>query len=516
MAATDDFFNQIALGYDDPLRFILWALPWGETPELSIVPLPEPWASRFPGCKYGPDRWACEIFDDIAQQVREHQFDGIHAVDSIQTAVASGHGIGKSFLTACIVIWIMATRPNAKGVVTANTGKQLETKTWAEISKWLKRSLVADMFEIQAESIYAKDSPDSWRVDAVTCREENSEAFAGQHAASSTSFYIFDEASAVPDKIWEVAEGGLTDGEPMWFVFGNPTRNTGRFKECFGKFRDSWHTWQIDSRDVFITNKPRLMKWAKEYGEDSDFFRVRVRGLFPNASSLQFIPSALAEEASRRPAPAQHRVDSAILGIDVARFGDDDTVIYTRYGRNGTTPVRRYHGLSGDRVIALTKEKINELKRAGFERVYCFMDEGAMGGSIVDVLKADGFPVRGVAFAASADDPVVYHRKREEMWGRMKEWLKVGSIPNDQMLFDDLTGVEYAYADGGQIKLERKEEMKKRGLHSPDSADALALTFAYKVQEYSERTTDERLYERGGSSRNFDPLSLSGGRGWTN
>lgn len=516
MSSTDDFYEQIALGYDDPLRFILWALPWGDIPELSIVPLPEPWASRFPGCKYGPDKWACEILDAVAQQVRENRFDGIHAVSPIQMAVASGHGIGKSFVTACIVLWIMSTRPNCKGVITANTGKQLETKTWAEISKWLKRSLVADMFEVQSESIYAKDSPDSWRVDAVTCREENSEAFAGQHAASSTSFYIFDEASAVPDKIWEVAEGGLTDGEPMWFVFGNPTRNTGRFKECFTKYRNSWTTRQIDSREVFITNKTHIAKWAAEYGEDSDFFRVRVRGQFPNASTLQFISTELAESAAHRSPPAQHRVDSAILGVDVARFGDDDTVFFTRYGRNGTVPVKRYHGLSGDRVIALTKEKINELRQMGFERVYCFMDEGAMGGAIVDVLKADGFPVRGVAFAQSADEPARYYRKREEMWGRMKDWLKDGAIPDDQALIDDLTGVEYGYADGGAIKLEKKEDMKKRGLHSPDSADALALTFAYRVQEYSDRPSEEKPYVRGAESRSFDPLALALGGRWTN
>ena len=207
MQISDDIGEELGRCYADPLRFVLWAFPWGETPELSIVPLPEPWASKYPGCKYGPDRWACEVLDEIGQQVRENAFDGIHAVKPIRHAIASGHGIGKSFLTACLVIWILATRPDSKGVVTANTGPQLRSKTFAEITKWLKRSLVASMFDILSESIAAKESPESWRVDAQTCKEENSESFAGQHSASSTSFYIFDEASAVPDKFgkWQKA-----------------------------------------------------------------------------------------------------------------------------------------------------------------------------------------------------------------------------------------------------------------------------------------------------------------------
>lgn len=510
MSDNDEFYEELAACYDDPLKFVLWAFPWGETPELSMVTLPEPWASQYPACKYGPDKWACEVLEYIGEQVRNNAFDGTHAVKPIQIAVASGHGIGKSFLTACLVIWIMATRPGAKGAVTANTASQLETKTFAEISKWLKRSLVRDMFDIKASSVVQKDEPESWRVDALTCREENSEAFAGQHAASSTSFYIFDEASAVPDKIWEVAEGGLTDGEPMWFVFGNPTRNTGRFKECFGRYRNLWRTFQVDSREVQITNKEQLESWLKEYGEDSDFFRVRVRGQFPNASTTQFIPTKLAEDAMARPAPARHNIATAIVGVDVARFGDDDTVLALRYGKDATTPLARYHGLSGDRVIALVKAKINELYREGFERVYVFLDEGGLGGAIVDVLRADGFrEVRGVNFGQGADDPELYPFKREEMWARMKKWLEIGSIPNDQQLLDDLTGIEFEYDMQGRPKLEKKADMKKRGLHSPDSADALALTWAYQVREVSDRTIGpERRAGNADNQREFNPLEL--------
>ena len=471
---------------------------------MSIVPLPEPWASRYPNCKYGPDRWACEILDEVGRQVREHGFDGVHAVPALRFAMASGHGIGKSCLTAWLVIWIMATRPGAKGAVTANTASQLETKTWAEITKWLKRSLVADMFIIGKTSIQAKESPESWRVDALTCREENSESFAGQHAAASTSFYIFDEASAVPDVIWEVAEGGLTDGEPMIFVFGNPTRNTGKFKECFTKGRGTWYTKSIDSREAFITNKTQIAEWAKEYGEDSDFFRVRVRGLFPAQSSRQFISLDLAEAAAKRQPPS-FRANLAVVGVDVARYGDDDTVITTRVGRDGTYPIKRFHGLNTVQVVARVKSHINELYNAGFKHVRCFVDEGGVGGGPVDMLKEDGFPVRGVQFGAAADEPSQWNRKREEMWGRMREWLKDGSIPNDGRLIDDLTSPEFDINLNGAVKLERKEDMKKRGCSSPDAADALALTFAYRLQEYE----DDGLSFRGSTGRrNFNPTGI--------
>lgn len=504
---SDDIAEELARGYDDPLRFVLWAFPWGESPELSIVPLPEPWASKYPGSKFGPDKWACEVLDEIGQQVRANGFDGIHAVKPIRLAVASGHGIGKSFLTACLVIWILATRPNCKGVVTANTAAQLKTKTFAEISKWLRRSIVADMFEIKAESIEAKEAPESWRVDAQTCKEENSESFAGQHSASSTSFYVMDEASAVPDVIWEVAEGGLTDGEPMMFVFGNPTRNTGRFRECFGKRKNVWSTRQIDSRSVFITNKEQMEEWRKEYGEDSDFFKVRVKGEFPSQSDKQFILSGLVMGAARRDMP-HNAATCAIIGVDVARFGDDDSVIYTRIGR-GWLPIKRFKGLSTTQLVAKVKQHFDEVRALGFprDRIYINVDEGGVGGGPKDQLRDDGYPVRGIQFGAGADDPKTYARLREEMWGRMKLWLMDGgTIPNDQGLIDDLTAPEYDILPGGQIKLESKKDMKKRGLNSPDSADALALTFAYKIEEYIPLAELEYRNRRSGR-RDYDPFA---------
>ena len=223
-----DLADAIAECYADPLRFVRLAYPWGEPGPLRDAT--------------GPDEWQIQFLNELGAEVRKRAFDGIHAVEPIRMAVASGHGIGKSTLVSWVVNWIMSTRPQAIGTITANTFVQLSSKTWASIQTWTKRCITSHWFAVTGERIFYKSHKESWFASAQTCREENSEAFAGQHAATSTSFYVFDEASAVPDRIYEVAEGGLTDGEPMFFLFGNPTRNSGKFhKAVFGSERHRWN-----------------------------------------------------------------------------------------------------------------------------------------------------------------------------------------------------------------------------------------------------------------------------------
>ena len=283
--------DEIAEFYDDPLGFVLYAFPWGEDHSL------------LEGAD-GPRKWQWEFLEKWGQEIRTRGFDGKTPVTPIQFSIASGHGIGKSALSAWITLFIMSTRPYSKGVVTATTSPQLKTKTWAELGKWKKLCITGHWFNYNAShgnmNLTHKEASDTWRVDAQTCREENSESFAGLHAAGSTPWYLFDEASGVPDKIFEVSEGGLTDGEPMRFMFGNPTKNSGYFRKSFGAFRHRFNTNQIDSRDVRGTNKELIDTWARDYGEDSDFFRIRVKGQFPRASSLQFIPTDLVEQAAKR------------------------------------------------------------------------------------------------------------------------------------------------------------------------------------------------------------------------
>lgn len=445
----------------------------------------------------GPDKWQKEILIEISEEVAKRGFDGHNAVDPIQKAVSSGHGIGKSALTAWLILWIMSTRPYAKGVVTANTSDQLKTKTWGELGKWKKKCICGHWFEYNNSkgnmNLYHKSFKEEWRVDAQTCREENSESFAGLHAANSTPFYIFDEASAVPDKIWEVSEGGTTDGEPMWFAFGNPTRNTGRFRQCFGRLKHRWDTKQIDSRTVDITNKSRLQQWVDDYGEDSDFVRVRVKGQFPRASSNQFISAEDVNIASKRVVGDDDGA-SVLVGVDVARFGDDQSVIFTRRGRDAKNiAVKKFRELD---TMQLATEVIEHCEK--YHPDVVFVDGGGVGGGVVDRLKQMRYSVIEVQFGGKPDNPKKYSNKRAEMWGEMREWLAVGAIPDDPELYDDLTSPEYGLNAKDQIQLERKEDMKKRGLSSPDIADALALTFAKKVNR-----RDAPRLSRGGIARSY-------------
>ena len=220
-----------------------------------------------------PDEWQADVLRDIATNQR--------------VAVASGHGIGKTAEIAWIIHWFISTRPDPQIVVTANTKNQLDSKTWRELAKWNKQALNADIFEHSATKFFLKDSPDTWFASAIPWTEHNSEAFAGTH--EEHVLVLFDEASNIAQPIWDVVEGAMTTTGAKWVAFGNPTRNTGAFRECFGKFRHRWVCRQIDSRTAKMVDSKQVQQWIDDYGEDSDFVRVRVRGEFPRAGSNQFI-----------------------------------------------------------------------------------------------------------------------------------------------------------------------------------------------------------------------------------
>lgn len=487
VSTENELADDLAQFYADPLGFVMYAYPWDTDASIQLVKLEEPWCWRFDS-EYGPDAWACELLDSIGRQVQERGFDGQTAVDAIQEAVTSGHGIGKSAMTGWLVDWIMSTRPFAQGTVTANTSTQLETKTWAQIAKWTKMCVTAHWFNISmgrgSMKMTHKEHPEKWFCSAQTCREENSEAFAGQHAANSTSFYINDEASAIPDKINEVQEGGMTDGEPMRFAFGNPTRNTGWFRKVFGVNRHRWGTTRVDSRTVQITNKKKLQEWVDDYGEDSDFVRVRVRGEFPSASDMQLIAGDWVHEARHREAVALLD-DPLIVGIDVARGGNDNGSIRARKGQDARSfPVTKIPGeLIKDtmRFVAVITQYLHNLEAKYHRPDAIMMDATGIGGPAADRLRQMGYHVTDVQFGGKADNPK-YADKSTEMWMRGRDAIRDGlAIPDDADLAEQMTSREYGHNKHDKLKIEAKDDMKKRGIDSPDDVDALFLTYAYQV-----------------------------------
>lgn len=490
-----DLIEELA-GYSlDPPGFVLWAFPWGEEgTELETA--------------VGPEDWQWQVLCDLR--------DGLITIEhAVQIARTSGHGIGKSALVAWIILWAISTFEDTKGVVTANTENQLKTKTWAEVSKWHRLFIARDLFRMTATALFARDPAHEreWRIDMVPWSERNTEAFAGLHNQGKRILVLFDEGSAIPDVIYEVTEGALTDQNTqiIWMLFGNPTRNKGRFRDCFagGKFAHRWNSAAIDSRSVSLSNKSQIIRWIEDYGEDSDFVRVRVLGKFPRVDAESFIPFETANNAVEREIVQQH--GAVILGVDVGRFGDDPSVIYPRCGRDAITRgVEILYGLS---TMALAGKVAATYLRLGATIV--MVDSGGVGGGVVDRLRQLRIPVIEVDFSTKPDgfsnSGVKYANKRAEIWGEMRNWLDTGSIPNiptgeHTVLTDELTAPTYFLNSKEAIQLEGKKEMRARGIPSPNVADALATTFAYPSYEYVPDAADREAMKPK-QAPDYDPFS---------
>jgi len=489
LPAEEELIETVARFKDDPLGWVRWAYPWGE----KNGPLRD---------DHGPDDWQRELLTDIGREVRGRRFDGQSAVLPVRLAISSGHGIGKSTASGWIAGWILSTRPHSVGTITANTFAQLTTKTWPAITKWMRLSITSHWFAIGAEKIAARQAPDSWFVSAQTCRRENSEAFHGQHAARSTSWYLFDEASAVPDEIWNAAEGGLTDGEPMIFAWGNPTRNQGKFHRIvFGSERERWKQQIIDSRTCRYPNQTLIQEWLEDHGEDSDFFRVRVRGIAPRSGDLQFIDHERVWNAQKRE-PSSFPDDPLIAGFDPSGGGSAWNVIAFRRGLDArTVPAIRLPGefVRTDRGPMLTKLTQLLSEQSPEKKIAMLFVDSAFGAPYVERLRAMGYDnVQEVNFGAPSPDR---HQSnmRAYMWEKMRVWLEKGAISSDIVLENDLTGPQCDRNRREQLVLESKQQMMKRGIASPDNGDALALTWAAFVPPVEKTPQRDRGFGRQGS-----------------
>jgi hypothetical protein len=451
--------DDIAQFYDDPYGFIMYALPWGAEGTLLED-------------QDGPDTWQKDQMMHIAKVLV------LEPDANIRDATASGHGIGKTAEVAWVILWAMSTRPHLSGVVTANTTAQLQTKTWRELALWHKMLINGHWFKWAATSFKHVDHPETWFVNAVPNTEHNSEAFAGLHA--KYKLIIFDEASGIPDKIWEVTEGAMTDPRSIWLVFGNPTRNTGRFVDCFTT-DTRWNRRQVDSRTCKMTNKEEIAEWVKAYGEDSDFVRVRIRGIFPRAGNLQFISTLHYDAAVLRELPPEvYMHQPFVVAVDVARFGTDQSVIAIRQGRK-LHELRKFREYD---TMQLASETIRAIKQ--YKPQIVFVDAVGVGGGVVDRLRMLNYDCVEVNAGAKPYDTELYYNKRMEMADRMKAWLNHADMTvcsGDRDCRQAFIGIEYGFADtktaGGElIRLEKKADMRRRGLPSPDEFDAIAYTFA--------------------------------------
>jgi hypothetical protein len=486
-----ELIDDIAAFELDPYGYVLYVYPWGEGELAEFT---------------GPDVWQTNVLIDIRDKLKKGVLNNFAQV--IREATASGHGIGKSALVSWLVDWAMDTHEDTRGVVTANTDTQLRTKTWPEVQKWSRLRITAHWTEVTATAIYSKTPghESNWRIDAIPWSKEKPEAFAGLHNKGNRILVIFDEASTVDDSIWEVAEGAMTDENTqiIWCVFGNPTRNTGRFRECWRKFKRLWQTWQIDSREAMTSNKTLIQEWLETYGIDSDFFKVRVRGMFPSASAKQFISTDSVDKAyGKHLREEQYNFAPVIITCDPAFEGDDTLEIGKRQGLAFwllmTIP-------KNDNDIHIANILANLEDEHQADAVFI---DGGFGTGIVSAGRTMGRNWTLVWFSGESSDSGCLN-KRAEIYKLTRDWLKEGgAIPKNYELYEELIGIETIPRLDDKIQLEAKKEYKKRLGRSPGKADVLALSFAFPVQKKSllRAKADKNGMYFANNGQKFNPLA---------
>jgi hypothetical protein len=461
----EDVASWLASCAADPVRFVKTAFPWGvEGTELAGASGPEEW-----------QLW-------LLQQIK----DGLlRPGEAIRVAISSGHGIGKSCAMAWTCLWAMSTSPDCRGVVTASSENMLYTRFRAELRKWYRLFRAREFFELTATSLLAVDPghSDTWRVDMVPWNPNRSEAMAGLHNANRRVIVIFDEASSIDEIIYDTIEPIVTDAnvEAIWVCCGNPLRADGRFRELFdGKHAHRWVTRHIDSRSISFTNKAELQRWVDDYGENSDFVLARVRGIFPQVGSDQFISPAAVDAAVKRELDPSHN-DPLVIGVDVARYGSDQSVIFPRKGRDARSIAPLvFRGISLDKLEDYVVHFC-----ANHPVAQIMIDGTGLGAGLCDHLIRRGFNVTDIQFAGRPQqmiDGVRYANRRAEIWGLLRHALRYLCLPDNAELKEQLCSPQYSFAKGGDaILLESKDLMRRRGAVSPDLGDALACTYGAEI-----------------------------------
>lgn len=386
-------------------------------------------------------------------------------------SIRSGHGVGKSATLAWAILWFMCCYSHVRIPCTAGSKSQLRDVLWPEIAKWM-RQMPADlqgMINWQTERITwgDKGNDQTWFAAARTSRKENPDALQGFHEGNL--MFVVDEAPGVPDEIFQVKEGALTEEGAIDIMTGNPTRLAGEFYRSHHKDRHLWKTFHFSSADSSLVSPAYAERIAKKYGADSDVYRVRVKGDFPLAESDTWIPLHLIEEARMvTHEPNGHR---NMWGLDPARYGDDESALVKRTGPKviSVDGVRKHDTMYVAGWVA---------KQAKVEKPdQIFVDTIGIGAGVYDRLKELGYPVVPVNVATAADDKKEYYRCRDELWGRVKDAVEEGLNVFDEELAGQLSGPKYSFASNGSVVIEPKDKMKERGVDSPDRADALCLTY---------------------------------------
>ena len=392
-------------------------------------------------------------------------------------SVRSGHGTGKSTTASWAMLWFVLLRFPNKVVVTAPTSGQLFDALFAELKRWINElpDQLKVLLTVKADRVELTAASSEAFISARTSRAETPEALAGVH--SENVLLVVDEASGVPEKVFEAAAGSMSGHAATTILMSNPTRSSGTFFESQTRMASSWWTRRWSCVDSPLVSEEFVDEMRARYGEESNAFRIRVLGEFPMADDDTIIPFHLADSAIRR--DIQITPDAKpIWGLDVARFGADKTALCKRYG-NVVTEISSWQGLDLMQTVGRVMAEYDGLSPS-MRPSEILVDSIGVGGGVVDRLRELGAPVRGINVGEAPAMGNTYMNLRAELWFKTKGWLEDRSckIPNDDQLLAELTSIRYAFTPSGKMKAESKDDMRKRGLKSPDLADALCLTMA--------------------------------------
>jgi len=412
-----------------------------------------------------PDNWQAEMMTAVAKGHR-------------RISIRSGHGVGKSTAVSWLAIWYILTRYHAKIVVTAPTSAQLYDALFAEIKRWVKElpPMLNELLEVKAERIELKQFPQENFISARTSRAEQPEALQGIHAENV--LLIADEASGVPEAVFEAAAGSMSGHSATTILLGNPVRSSGFFYDTHTRLANEWWTRKVSCVDSPRVSEAYVKEMASRYGEESNAFRIRVLGEFPRSDDDTVIPMELLELAVQRDVQPT-KFSPLVWGLDVARFGSDKSALCKRQGNTVPEPVRVWANLD---LMQLTGAVVAEWEALiPSERpTEILVDSIGLGAGVVDRLRELGLPARGINVSESPAMGLTYRNLRAELWHKAKAWLEKRDcrIPKDEKLIAELATVRYSFTSNGKIQIESKDEIRKRGLSSPDLADAFVLTFA--------------------------------------
>lgn len=452
-----------------PWDWVLTCYPWRQPGS----PLEE----RF------PELWQREWLKRLQDELQRKDLSPEEVTNRVlRIATAAGHGVGKTALVAWVIHWFVSVFPGGRAVVTASTQPQLDTKTWRTLAEWQHVAINGWQIEWTASRYKNRDAPNTWYVSAIPWSEHNPQAFAGEHG--KYVLIIFDEASAIAASIWEVIKGAFTTGLIFFFAFGNPTEGSGGFYDAFHKPGEVelWIQFRVDAREVSFANKKEIEAWITTYGEDSDFCRTRIYGQFPKSAAATFISPEVVAAAQSRIIEWKNipRIVPRLMGIDLARQGADLNAIVKRQGRKVHPKIVTW----SERDSMISADYIAR-EIAEWQPDLVFVDGTGLGGPVVDYLRRRGFgriivECQYGARPTTTDDAKRYTNMRTCSWARMREMLPYMDLPPIPGLAEELCAPKFRFQlKNDQMLLEPKEEMAKRGIKSPNMADALAQTFWY-------------------------------------